>query len=86
MRTKEEVQKMLGKAVNAERVMKEDTRIRQVKEKLHDIMQALNWVLQEDVGMDLTKIMEARIQTLRDAGSTEPKSAVQDLAARLMEA
>ena len=73
---------MLGKAVNVTPHMKEDTKTRQARDKVYCFIQALTWVLEEGASSDS---IEARITALREEANLEPKSAVQDLAGRLMD-
>lgn len=64
MRTLEEVQKMLGKAVNATPYMPEKTKEqRHTKDKMCCFIQALNWVIQSD-NEELTESFERRIAKL----------------------
>lgn len=63
MRTKEEVQKMLGKAVNAcTSVPERSKKQREKQDKIWMAIQVLNWVVSE--GEDPTKGLENRIDNL----------------------
>lgn len=65
MRTKEEVQKMLGQAVNATPFMPENNKEqRNRKDKMYCFIQVFNWVL--DHNEELTKQLEIRIKNLRE--------------------
>ena len=64
MRTKEEVRKMLGKAVNAASEGSGRTKEHRMKKDiLYAVVQSLDWVLVSDES-ELTEKLEKRIETL----------------------
>jgi hypothetical protein len=69
MRTKEEVQKMLGRAVNATPFLSNAKKYSLPREQLWTIVHVLNWVLVDDVvDCDLTAKLAAHIDQLEAEG------------------